>query len=183
MLGLSLPDIDRWSDRVITVLGQNPGPFTGPGTNTYIVGTGPRRLLIDAGQGVDKHVDLLETALAKHADHAVIETLAFTHAHPDHMGGLEKVVERLRPSRVVKKPWPEWDKGRPFEVIDDGAELRVEGATLRAIATPGHARDHSSDSISPSSTRLTARQSATRARRSRNTWTTARSASDRSWKA
>ena len=142
MLGLSLPDIDRWSDRVITVLGQNPGPFTGPGTNTYIIGTGPRRLLLDAGQGVDKHVDLLEQALREQAGGARIETLALTHAHPDHMGGLEKVVDRLRPSRVVKKPWPEWDKGRSFEAIDDGAELRVEGATLHAIATPGHARDH-----------------------------------------
>ena len=142
MLGLSMPDIDRWSERVIDVLGQNPGPFTGPGTNTYIVGTGERRLLLDAGQGVDEHVDLLAKALDELASGATIETVALTHAHPDHMGGLEKVVERFRPDAVKKKPWPEWDRGASFETIDDDAELRVEGATLRAIHTPGHARDH-----------------------------------------
>jgi glyoxylase-like metal-dependent hydrolase (beta-lactamase superfamily II) len=142
MLGLSMPDIDRWSERVIDVLGQNPGPFTGPGTNTYIVGTGERRLLLDAGQGVDEHVDLLAKALDELASGATIETVALTHAHPDHMGGLEKVVERFRPDAVKKKPWPEWDRGASFETIDDEAELRVEGATLRAIHTPGHARDH-----------------------------------------
>jgi glyoxylase-like metal-dependent hydrolase (beta-lactamase superfamily II) len=142
MLGLAMPDIDRWSERVIDVLGQNPGPFTGPGTNTYIVGTGERRLLLDAGQGVDEHVDLLAKALDELASGATIETVALTHAHPDHMGGLEKVVERFRPDAVKKKPWPEWDRGASFETIDDEAELRVEGATLRAIHTPGHARDH-----------------------------------------
>lgn len=142
MLGLSMPDIDRWSERVIDVLGQNPGPFTGPGTNTYIVGTGARRLLLDAGQGVDEHVDLLARALDELASGATFETVVLTHAHPDHMGGLEKVVERFRPDSVKKKAWPEWDRGASFEVIEDGAELRVEGATLRAIHTPGHARDH-----------------------------------------
>ena len=30
MLGMAMPDIDRWSERVAVVLGQNPGPFTGP---------------------------------------------------------------------------------------------------------------------------------------------------------
>lgn len=142
MLGMSMPDIERWSDRVIDVLGQNPGPFTGPGTNTYIVGTGERRLLIDAGQGLDEHTALLATALEELAGGAMIDTVALTHAHPDHMGGLEMVVERFRPGTVKKKPWPEWDRGASFETIDDGAELRVEGATLRAVYTPGHARDH-----------------------------------------
>jgi len=142
MLGMSMPDIDRWSERVIDVLGQNPGPFTGPGTNTYIVGTGERRLLIDAGQGADEHLALLVEALQELTEGASIGTVALTHAHPDHMGGLAKVVERFRPTSVKKKPWPEWDRGASFETIDDAAEVRVEGATLRAVHTPGHARDH-----------------------------------------
>ena len=38
MIGLSLPDVDKWSERVVVALGQNPGLFTGPGTNTYQIG-------------------------------------------------------------------------------------------------------------------------------------------------
>ena len=47
MIGLELPDVDVWSDRVVVALGQNPNVFTGPGTNTYLVGTGSERILVD----------------------------------------------------------------------------------------------------------------------------------------
>ena len=43
MIGVALPDVDVWSERVTVALGQNPGIFTGPGTNTYLVGSGPRQ--------------------------------------------------------------------------------------------------------------------------------------------
>ncbi len=43
--GSKLPDIDELSPRVAVALGQNPSMFTGPGTNTYVVGTGSKRLL------------------------------------------------------------------------------------------------------------------------------------------
>ena len=33
MIGMKLPDYARHSPRVATVLGHNPSPFTGPGTN------------------------------------------------------------------------------------------------------------------------------------------------------
>ncbi len=49
MIGLTLPDVDVWSDRVIVALGQNPSVFTGPGTNTYLVGTGDERILLYTG--------------------------------------------------------------------------------------------------------------------------------------
>ena len=65
MAGLQLPDFDIWSERVATVLGQNPGPFTGPGTNTYLVGTSKRPLLLDTGIGLEVYDPLLEQGLAE----------------------------------------------------------------------------------------------------------------------
>ncbi len=142
MLGMSLPDVDRWSERVTVALGQNPGPFTGPGTNTYLVGTGPRRLLVDTGQGLPEYLPVLERAVAE-ADCVGIEGIILTHGHPDHTGGIRQVIERFGEMTVRKFPGP-WDGGLGAEVeaIADGATLRTEGATLRALHTPGHAVDH-----------------------------------------
>ena len=45
---------------------------------------------------------------------------------------------------VSKLPWPGKDERFDVELspIEHGLEFRVEGATLRAVHTPGHARDH-----------------------------------------
>jgi glyoxylase-like metal-dependent hydrolase (beta-lactamase superfamily II) len=143
MLGMTLPDIDVWSERVTVTLGQNPGPFTGPGTNTYLIGQGPCRILLDPGQGVDAYLPRLEQAMEQSGCDSLQE-IVLTHAHPDHIGGVEQVRARFGPLEVKKKPWPELD-GRydfPITAIDDGHRIQTEGATLRAVHTPGHAPDH-----------------------------------------
>ena len=63
MQGLSLPDTDVLSEQVTVALGQNPSVFTGPGTNTYLIGTGPRRLLLDTGEGRESYLPVLESAI------------------------------------------------------------------------------------------------------------------------
>ena len=143
MLGLQLPDVDQWSERVVVALGQNPGAFTGPGTNTYLVGTGRERVLLDTGQGLPAYLPVLERALDA-AGGARIGEIVLTHGHPDHLGGVRGIRERHGPLRVSKRPWPAMDAAMGCEVtpIDDGAVIETEGATLRAVHTPGHAEDH-----------------------------------------
>jgi glyoxylase-like metal-dependent hydrolase (beta-lactamase superfamily II) len=125
MLGMQLPDVDVWSERVVVALGQNPSPFTGPGTNTYLVGTGKARILLDPGQGVPSYLPVLERAMER--------------------AGVRAVRERYGKLRVSKFPWPESDAAYAdleLVTLDDGATVRTEGATLRGVHTPGHAPDH-----------------------------------------
>ena len=143
MLGMTLPDVDIWSERVAVALGQNPGAFTGPGTNTYLIGTGESRILLDPGQGLDAYLPKLEEAIERTGCERIQE-IVLTHGHPDHIGGVQQVIERFGTLSVKKRPWPEVDERYPFEItpIDDGAVIETEGATLRALHTPGHAPDH-----------------------------------------
>jgi ribonuclease/clavin/mitogillin len=146
MMGLKLPDYARLSDRVATVLGHNPGPFTGPGTNTYIVGTSRNPILLDTGVGVPKWAELLPQALRELSSTDDIEKIVLTHAHQDHIGGVKDVSRLLGVKETYKKPWPtpgpDAVAGTPITPIDDNAVVATAGATLRAVFTPGHAPDH-----------------------------------------
>jgi ribonuclease/clavin/mitogillin len=160
--GTELPNIAQLSSRVSVALGQNPSMFTGPGTNTYLIGTGPRRFLLDTGSGLDEYMPVLEEAVAT-AGCKEIEGIVLTHAHPDHIGGVNQVRGHFgQDIPVYKMPWPA-DSGMAgpggdvspiaidnpdtladgkLELIGDGDVVETEGATLRALFTPGHAPDH-----------------------------------------
>jgi len=146
MIGLKLPDFARLSPLVATVLGHNPGPFTGPGTNTYIVGMGKRPLLLDTGIGVPKWAENLPRGLQELSNTDQFDKIVLTHAHQDHIGGVKDARRLFGSLQVLKKPWPspgpDEAAGVPITVIDDNSVVANEGATLRAVFTPGHAPDH-----------------------------------------
>lgn len=132
---VQLPDVEKLSERVIRVLGGNPGKFTLQGTNTYLIGSGPKRLLIDTGEGKQAWADKLKEVLA--SENATLEACILTHWHPDHVGGVKDLLQ-LSPKPTIFKNSP--SAGQTD--IRDGQKFEVEGATLRAFHCPGHTQDH-----------------------------------------
>ncbi|KAI7695526.1 Metallo-hydrolase/oxidoreductase [Hortaea werneckii] len=150
-----LPLTQRLSPRVLRLLGDNPSKFTLQGSNTYLVGSGPRRFLIDTGEGGRKAwTEALEKVLREEGVRA-IEGVLLTHWHPDHVGGVGDVRgvcgrvfgsggEEVRVFKNQSRPGQKGERG-----IEDGQVFRTaddddgEGqTTLRAFYCPGHAVDH-----------------------------------------
>ncbi|XP_065164848.1 endoribonuclease LACTB2 [Atheta coriaria] len=138
-----IPSVTRISSRIIRVLGCNPGPMTLQGTNTYIIGTGKRRILLDTGDAdVPQYINHLKGVL----EHEKVDLahIFISHWHHDHVGGLNDVLE-LESSKycqVWKFPRKEDDASIKYDHLKDGQEFSVEGATLRVLHTPGHSTDH-----------------------------------------
>ncbi|KAL4972537.1 beta-lactamase-like protein [Aspergillus desertorum] len=130
-----LPEVERLSASVVRILGKNPGKFTLQGTNTYLVGQGPRRILIDTGEGKQSWAALLKKVLSD--ENATVHQALITHWHHDHVGGIPDLL-RLCPEVTIYKHLP----GEGQMNIQDGQVFQVEGATLRAAHTPGHTVDH-----------------------------------------
>ena len=107
------------------------------GTNTYLIGTGKRRLLIDTGEGIPAYESLLSSVLR--SEDCTIGPVLLTHWHPDHVGGVDQV-SKLCPHATFSKYLHD-DKGEYYP-IRDGDEFAVEGGTVRAVHTPGHTTDH-----------------------------------------
>ncbi|XP_019871229.1 beta-lactamase-like protein 2 homolog [Aethina tumida] len=140
-----IPAVTKLSSRIIRVLGCNPGCMTLQGTNTYIIGTGKRRILIDTGDAdVPQYINHLSSVL-KH-EKIDLAHIFISHWHHDHIGGLTDVLElneATKHCQVWKFPRVEDEPTTvPIEELKDGQEFTVEGATLRVMHTPGHTTDH-----------------------------------------
>jgi len=127
------------SDRVQVILGLNPSLMTGPGTNTYLVGK-ENPLLIDTGSGIPEYMDLLKEVLRERGVSGISHVLV-THGHPDHVGGVE-ALRREFPALTVKKMARSGEGRGPIAYLKEGDRIEVDGCTLTALHTPGHAIDH-----------------------------------------
>lgn len=121
--------------RVDRVLAPNPGPFTGPGTNTYVISSAGRAVVLDPGPVIDEHLAATERALEGLDPVAVM----VTHTHPDHAPAANVLGERLGVEVLGYGSGPEFE---PSRTLADGDRVVVGELELIAVHTPGHTADH-----------------------------------------
>ncbi len=156
--GQLLHALDWQSERPVQLLrhlwrftAPNPGLMTGPGTNSYILGSAAAGfIVIDPGPPDDVHVmRLLEFTGGK------VQTIVCTHSHPDHSPAARPLAQACEaatghrptilglPSEATARAHSEFTPDRVLadgeRVVLDAPEHRV---TLCAVHTPGHAANH-----------------------------------------
>jgi putative ABC transport system ATP-binding protein len=115
----------------------NPGVFTGPGTNTYLIGDPARGhvVVLDPGPDDPKHI----ARIARFGPARAIKTIVVTHTHPDHAPGVAPLKEKTGATVIG------FDS-RDALITDvdarDGYVVEHDDFTLRAVHTPGHASNH-----------------------------------------
>jgi ribonuclease/clavin/mitogillin len=129
--------------RVVSIRGKNAGPLTGSGTNTWLL-CGAEPTLIDAAENTDPYAQRIADALEAEQPGATLRRVLVTHAHSDHIGGVEAIQRRWPEATFAKMPDPARDAKYPvpWTSVEDEAVLKAGDGALWAIHTPGHAPDH-----------------------------------------
>lgn len=123
------------SGRVQRIVAPNPSVMTGPGTNTYLVGSDDIAVL-DPGPDMSEHLDAIAAAGAGR-----IRWIAVTHTHSDHSPGASPLRDRLGPE-VEVLGYDARDGFSPDRSLAEGDVIEGAGFRLRALHTPGHASNH-----------------------------------------
>lgn len=140
------------------VVAPNPGMMTGPGTNTYLIGSGDLAL-VDPGPDDDAHLEALLAASGTPGTR--LRWILVTHTHIDHSPLAARLKAATGAEVVAYGPAPvlpehlepdEGDgaKGRdahergfvPDRQMTDGDALEAADFRLAAVHTPGHASNH-----------------------------------------
>jgi glyoxylase-like metal-dependent hydrolase (beta-lactamase superfamily II) len=132
--------VQRLAPNVVRIVAPNPSSLTGPGTNTYVIGTGPSYVIVDPGPDDEVHVERMLAASGGRVSHVLC-----THSHPDHSPGAAPL-KAATGALVLGRPAPDDgyqdDSYRPDASLDDGDAIATAGAGLRVLHTPGHASNH-----------------------------------------
>lgn len=129
-----------------------------PGTNTWLVGNGESKVLIDTGEGfsAEKYVKFLLETVFPLTKTKNISMVLLTHGHGDHLGGVTTLLKELKklgqpPPKVYKRQvlngkYPSVgfvcehiSDGQCFNASENSDTERIE---IKSVYSAGHTDDH-----------------------------------------
>ena len=121
--------------KVQRILAPNPSPYTGPGTNTWVMIDKDLCLIVDPGPVISSH---------RIAIHEAVEGLTpvgvmVTHTHPDHAPMANPLAAEFEIPAYGHAPGPDF---APDIRLADGDTVWLGSKEVTVLHTPGHAEDH-----------------------------------------
>jgi glyoxylase-like metal-dependent hydrolase (beta-lactamase superfamily II) len=122
------------------LLARNAGPMTGPGTNTYVIGS--RRLaVLDPGPRDALHLQ----AILDLAGGRPVDWIFVTHTHGDHSPGTAPLQAQTGAQVIGLPPPPGSGQDPSFQatrLFHDAERIDCGEFSMRLIHTPGHVSNH-----------------------------------------
>lgn len=115
------------------MLAPNPSMMTGPGTNSYLLGT-TKRAIVDPGPLDLSH---LERLLA--VGGSALAMVLVTHHHGDHAPLARALADR---AGVPLLAYGHSSTSPPDRQLGDGEMIELDEMSVSVVHTPGHASDH-----------------------------------------
>ncbi len=137
------------SPHLLRLTAPNPGPMTGPGTNTYVLGKlgqGGPFTVVDPGPADTTHLRAILATIAAQGHGAHVARIAITHTHRDHSPGVAALAAATGApvfGRLAHEPGGQDDTFKPTHQPQHGDEwVLAPGLSVRLLHTPGHASNH-----------------------------------------
>ena len=130
------------SPLVRRITASNGSVMTGPGTNTYLLGSN-EVVVIDPGPADEQHIDRIQEEIE--ASGGRLHSIWVTHTHRDHSPGARILKHRTQAPCYGSVIPDDGFQDQTFAVdIDlyDGLQLDLEEFSIKAIHTPGHVHNH-----------------------------------------
>ena len=119
----------RLNTRVRRLVAPNPGPMTGAGTNTYLIGNDEVAVL-DPGPAIPEHIEAI-----LQAGGGRIRWIVCTHTHPDHSPAWQAVAEATGAQVIGALPADDMfqdETFKPNKEVEHDEVLQTPEFTLRA---------------------------------------------------
>lgn len=119
---------------ITRILAPNPGPFTGAGTNSYVVEAGGEAVIIDPGPAIESHLDDIRATVAG----LTVVGVLVTHHHLDHSPAANPMA---REYGVPSYGFGSYGGFQAISAIADGDGVHVGTEVIGVLHTPGHTPD------------------------------------------